>query len=98
MRVSGHDHVMKPLTKRTGKRRKFEWTSKMEGGFQNIKSLLSKDTLLVYPLYSREFVVYTDSSSYQLGGVMLQERRPIAIFLHKLTQAQQKYTTTDNNC
>ena len=63
-------HVMKPLTERTGKRRKFKWTPKMEKAFLNIKCLLSEDTLLDYPWYGKEFVVHTDSSDYQLGGVV----------------------------
>ena len=48
-------HVMRPLTKRISKGRKFEWTSDMENAFQKIKSLLSKDTLLIYLRYRKEF-------------------------------------------
>ena len=31
-------HITKLLTKRTGKGRKFEWTSKMERAFQKLKA------------------------------------------------------------
>ena len=64
-------------------------------GLPKTKSLLSEDTLLVYPQYRKEFVVQMDSSDYQLGSVVSQERRPIMFFSQKLTQAQRKYTTTE---
>ena len=54
-----------------------------------------QEPLLAYPRYSREFVVHADSSNYHMGGVVLQERRPIAFFFHKLTRAQRKYTTME---
>ena len=67
----------------------------MEQAFQRIRSVLSEDKLLVYPRYGKEFVVHTNSSDYQLGGVVSQEHHPVAFFSRKLTQAQKKYKTTE---
>ena len=67
----------------------------MDVAFTTIKSLVSKDTLLAYQQYGKEFTVHTNSSDYQLGGIVLQEGRLIAFFSRKLNAAQNKYMTTD---
>jgi hypothetical protein len=50
---------------------------------------------LVYPEYSKEFEIYTDASSRQMGAVIKQQNRPIAFFSRKLSTMQQKYSVTD---
>jgi hypothetical protein len=49
---------------------------------------------LAYPDYSEVFKIYTDVSSKQLGAVITQINRPIAIFSWKLSVAQCKYSVT----
>eukprot|EP00804_Cyclotella_cryptica_P030605 CCRYP_020020-RA/>CCRYP_020020-RA protein AED:0.29 eAED:0.29 QI:0/0/0/1/0/0/3/0/158 len=44
--------------------------------------------------YSREFEIYTDALSKQLGSVITQGNRPLAIFSRKLSTEQQKYSVT----
>ena len=51
--------------------------------------------VLAYPNFDDEFVIYTDASTRQLGGVITQNNRPIAFFSRKLTKAQTKYTVTE---
>ena len=46
-------HVLQALTEHTGKGRKFEWTSKMDAAFTTVKCLITKDMLLVYPMYRK---------------------------------------------
>ena len=92
---SRRTHVMKALTERTRKGWKFKWTSEMDAAFTTIKYLVSKDTLLVYPRYRKEFTVLTDLSDYQLGGFVSQEGRPIALFSRKINTAQKKCTATE---
>lgn len=56
---------------------------------------ISKETLLTYPNFSKEFEIHTDASQYQLGAVIAQGNKPIAFYSQKLTSCQQKYTTTE---
>jgi hypothetical protein len=50
---------------------------------------------LTYPQFDKPFVIYTDASTRQLGGVITQDIRPIAFFSRKLTKAQQRYSVTE---
>jgi hypothetical protein len=50
---------------------------------------------LAYPDYCKEFKIYTDASSQQMGAVVTQQNRPIALFSRKLTTTQQKYSVTE---
>ena len=50
---------------------------------------------LAYPDYSKEFEIYTDASSWQMGAVITQQKRHIAFFSRKLSTMQQKYSVTE---
>jgi hypothetical protein len=50
---------------------------------------------LAYLGYSKVFEIYTDASSKQLGAVITQDNRPIAIFGRKLSNMQCKYSITE---
>ena len=42
--------------------------------------ILSEETLLRYPDFSKEFEIHTDASKAQIGAVIAQEGRPIAFY------------------
>ena len=46
------------------------------------------------PRLFKEFEIYTDASSKQLGAVITQGNKPIAFFSRKLTETQQWYSVT----
>mmetsp|Transcript_27157 Transcript_27157/g.39951 ORF Transcript_27157/g.39951 Transcript_27157/m.39951 type:complete len:231 (-) Transcript_27157:742-1434(-) len=55
---------------------------------------MAKEAILVFPQFDKLFLLHTDASDYQLGGVISQNNKPIAFFSKKLNNAQKKYTTT----
>ncbi len=59
-----------------------------------LKATIIKEVVLAYPDFLKPFEIYTDASTKQLGAVITQENRPIAIFSRKLFGAQSKYTVT----
>ena len=63
--------------------------------FDKIKMVLSKETLLRYPDFSKEFEIHTDASQLQIGAVIAQEGKPIAFYSRRLTDCQTRYTTTE---
>ena len=48
--------------------------------FDDVKAVIAKDVALAYPDYSKEFEIYTDASSKQMGAVITRQNRPIAFF------------------
>ncbi len=56
---------------------------------------MAADALAAYPGSNKWFNIYTDASDFQLGPFIIEEGRPVAYFLHKLTKSQQNYTTME---
>jgi hypothetical protein len=87
--------TLAPLTEFCGQKKKFIWAADQEQAFQQIKELLAQDTMLTYPQFDKPFVVYTDASEKQIGGVITQENKPLGFFSKKLTDTQRQYPVTE---
>lgn len=88
-------HLLAPLAKLTSKSGKWSWTSEHQECFDTMKRVISKQVLLSYPDFNAPFVIYTDASKTQLGGVITQDNKPLAFYSRKLNPAQTRYTTTE---
>ena len=86
-------HLIAPLTSMVSKDSKWVWGPEQQKAFDAIKQLISKETLLAFPDFSKTFHVHTDASDYQLGAVISQDGRPLAFYSRKLNSAQKRYTT-----
>ena len=73
----------------------WHWDVVHQKAFDDVKAVIAKDVALAYPDYSKEFEIYTDASSKQMGAVITQQNRPIAFFSRKLSEMQQKYSVTE---
>jgi RNase H-like domain found in reverse transcriptase len=49
--------------------------------------------MLSFPDFNKPFEIHTDASDFQLGAVIMQERKPVAFYSRKLNSAQRNYTT-----
>ena len=93
-------HTLSPLTDLLGTK-KFIWENTHQSAFESMKNLAIKEALLVYPNANKPYVIETDASDYQLGGVIKQHDNsktallPIAYYSKKLNSAQQNYTTIE---
>ena len=87
--------ILAPLTELTSKKSKWTWNDKHQQAFEQMKKVLCREVLIVYPDFSKPFVVHTDASDYQLGAVIIQDGKPIACYLQKLNNTQSRYTTTE---
>ena len=85
---------MAPLATLAGRSaKKYIWTDKHQKSFEEAKRMVAGEAILAYPDFSKEFHVYTEASDYQLGGVIMQEGKPLAFYTQKLNSAQAKYST-----
>ena len=80
-------HVLAPLIKLTSNKVKFIWTKEHQAAFETMKKQVGRDVLLAYPDFSEKFVIHADASKTQLGGIISQNGKPIAVYSRKLTDA-----------
>jgi len=86
-------HILAPLTGLISKKVTFKWETQHQKAFEEIKDIISRETLLSFPDFNKEFHIHTDASDYQLGAVIMQENKPLAFYSRKVNSAQKRYTT-----
>ena len=88
-------HLLAPLSSLTSAKIKWDWTTQCQKAFEDMKSLIEKETLLTYPNFKKPFEIHKDASKVQLGACISQEGKPVAFYSRKLNQAHNRYTTTE---
>ena len=53
---------------------------------------------IILPLFSKEFIIHTDTSTTHPGGVMIQNGNPVSFYLIKLTTAKIGIQLQKYNC
>lgn len=86
--------IMAPITDCL-KKGEFRWTNAAAKAFQELKIRMINAPVMRLPDFTKPFEVSCDASGVGIGGVLSQERHPIAYFSEKLNEAKQKYSTYD---
>ena len=55
-------NLLQPLTALTSNKVKFKWTFVEQKAFDEIKKIVTRETLLIYPDFNKRFDIYTDVS------------------------------------
>jgi hypothetical protein len=87
--------TLAPLTDLCGHKKKFIWSAAQEQAFQHMKQIIAQDTMLTYPQFDKPFLIHTDASDKQIGGVVMQDNKPLGFFSKKLTDMQRRYPVTE---
>ncbi|CAD5164438.1 unnamed protein product, partial [Musa acuminata subsp. malaccensis] len=87
--------IATPLTECIKKNMGFRWGEKQDDAFNLLKDKLCSAPLFALPNFAKTFEIECDASEIGIGGVLMQEGRPIAFFSEKLSRASLNYPTYD---
>jgi hypothetical protein len=72
--IKGYSKLVTHLTDLLKK----DWNKHFEAAFQMLKEVVATKPVLSLPNFSQSFKVHTDASSRAIGGVLVQNKYPIA--------------------
>jgi len=91
--------IASSLYKLLKKDTKFEWTEAQENAFQHLKSKLTRQPILQYPDFLKEFVLTTDASNRGVGAMLSQgpigKDLAVAYASSSLNRMETHYTTSE---
>jgi hypothetical protein len=93
--VKDFSTIAAPLNVFTKKGVPFTWAKAQENAFNVLKDKLTHAPLLQLPNFNKKFGLKCDGSGISLGGVLLQEGKPVAYFSEKLSGPILNYSTYD---
>ena len=98
--IPGFSKIASPLFNLTHKDIEFVWDARCQYVFDHLKSLLVDAPLIVYPDFTKNFVLETDASGSGLGVVLAQKQEnglvaPIAFASRTLQKYEQHYGVTE---
>ena len=76
--VKNFSTIASPLHALSKKNAPFVWGPSQDAAFLELKNLLTHAPLLALPNFEKTFEVHCDASGNGIGGVLMQEKRPIA--------------------
>ncbi|KAK1685676.1 hypothetical protein QYE76_046524 [Lolium multiflorum] len=93
--VKDFGSIAAPLNELTKKDVPFVWGDAQQDAFMILKDKLTHAPLLQLPDFNKTFELECDASGIGLGGVLLQEGKPVAYFSEKLSGPSLNYSTYD---
>jgi hypothetical protein len=93
--VKDFSTIATPLNELTKKGVHFSWDKVQDHSFNVLKDKLTHAPLLQLPDFNKTFELEYDANGIGLGGVLLQECKPIAYFSENLSGSVLNYSTYD---
>jgi hypothetical protein len=89
--IEGFSKISKPMTKLLVKGKTFEWMSRNESSFQELKKRLTTTPILTMPDMKKPFSIYYDASGHGLGCVLIQDGHVVVYSSKQLRKHEEKY-------
>jgi hypothetical protein len=93
--IKGFSKIASPITSLQKKGVTFEWTSKCEERFQQMKDIFTSVPILKIVDPDEDFIVCTDACKEGLGGFFSQNDHVICYESRKLKEHERNYATHD---
>ena len=97
--IKNFSEIAKPLTKLTEKSSKFGWTTECDNAFRSLRNKLISSPILIFPDFSKQFILDTDASEVGIGAVLSQvqpdgSEAVVAYASRTLTKPERNYCVT----
>ena len=69
------------------------WDERYYHAFGELKRRLTSAPMLKFPKFKKLFEMHTDASDFAIGGVLMQEGRPLAFESKKLSDVERRWPT-----
>ncbi len=97
--IKNYADIAQPLSSLLKKNTTFSWGPSQIKAFETLKEKFTSSPVLIFLDYTKEFILCTDASDVELGGILMQERNgnahPIAYAYRLCTAAEKNYSITE---
>jgi hypothetical protein len=71
----------------------YKWDGAYDKAFETLKGILVKAPMLKLPDFDKDFEIHSDAFDFAIGGVLVQEGKPVAFESKKLNEMEQRWPT-----
>ena len=93
--IPNYSTITTPLRTLTKSDQPWTWTSSEQQAFDQLKRLLTSDTILSYFNPHKKATILVDASPVGFGAILCQENRIVAYASRSLSPVEQRYSQTE---
>jgi hypothetical protein len=71
----------------------YEWDGACDEAFETLKGILVKTLVLKLSDFDKDFEIHSDASNFAIGGVLVQDGRPVTFESKKLSERERRWPT-----